>query len=40
MILNNDELMISTALGLIGIVLPEEYIIRICELQKMANEKG
>ena len=40
MILNQKELLIQTALGLIGIGLPEEYIIRICKLQELAKEKG
>ena len=40
LILNKTELEVQAGLGLIGIGLPDEYIIRICKLNKLIKEKG
>ena len=40
LVLNKRELLLQSALGLIGIALPQEYVIRIVMLEDLAKEKG
>lgn len=40
LVLNKTELEVQAGLGLIGIGLPDEYIIRVCKLDKLIKEKG
>lgn len=39
-VLNDRELLMQTAFGLIGISLPEVFVIRLAMLEDMAKEKG
>lgn len=40
LILTNEENLISVALSVIGINLPQEFVLRVCKLQELAKEKG
>ena len=39
-VLNDRELLMQSAFGLIGISLPEVFVIRLAMLEDMAKEKG
>ena len=40
LLLTKDELLVGTGLSLIGIVLPQEYQLRVHKLFQLAKEKG
>ena len=40
LLLTKDELLVGTGLSLIGIVLPQEYQLRVHKLFRLAKEKG
>ena len=40
LVLNERELLLQSALGLIGMTIPQKYIIRMVMLEELAKDKG